>query len=271
MPDGPIQTCLNGKQVLVTRARHQSAAMIDRIHTFGGEAVTVPLIDYRQAPLPDAARKTWLDDVERADWLIFTSSNSLDFFMRVLDRRERLRHAKLATVGKKTAEHLKNYGLEADFVPDHFNVRGIVAAFSTRRISARRIAVPLGSLSRTDWFEELRNFGIEVSGCVLYQTVANETNRDQLKEAIESGDLSAITFASPSAVRFFTYLLPEVLWRSALTKYTVAVIGPTTADAVKTVGYRPDVVPNHFTATAMIDALANYYIKKGSLDNEKQS
>ncbi|WP_010631146.1 uroporphyrinogen-III synthase [Sporolactobacillus vineae] len=271
MPSLSLPPYLDGKQVLVTRARHQSAAMIDRIHAYGGEAITVPLIAYRRAPLADASRSAWLRDVEQADWLIFTSSNSLDFFMRVLDRRERLSQVKLAAVGKKTAERLKNYGLEADFIPDHFNARGIVTAFSTKKISAARVAVPLGSLSDTGWFEALRNQNIEVTGCVLYQTVANETNRDQLEETIRSRRLSAITFASPSAVRFFTYLLPEALWRSALTQCTVAVIGPATADAVKAFGYRPEVVPNQFTAIDLIDALANYYHKKGSLDNEQQS
>lgn len=269
MADRTLPPYLYGKQVLVTRARRQSAAMNSRIIAYGGEAVTVPLVDYREAPLTDSARKAWLEEVEAADWLIFTSANALDFFMRLLDRRDRLRHVKLAAVGKKTSEHLQKYGLKADFIPDQFSVQGLLAAFSARRIHAGRVAVPLGSLSDTGWLGKLRDSGIAVSSCVLYQTAADEASRSLLEKTIRSGRLSAMTFASPSAVRFFTYLLPEALWRSALTASTIAVIGPATAKAVKALGYTPDVIPDQFTATDMIDALADYYDKKGSLHNEQ--
>lgn len=269
MADSMLPPYLYGKQVLMTRAHRQSAAMSSRIHAYGGEAVAVPLVAYQKSPLTAAARKAWLEDVEEADWLIFTSANGLDFFMRLLDRRDRLHHVKLAAVGKKTSEQLRKYGLKADFIPDQFSVQGLLSAFSAQQIRAGRVAVPLGSLSDTGWLGKIRDSGIAVSSCVLYQTAADEASRSPLEETIRSGRLSAITFASPSAVRFFTYLLPEMLWRSALSAYTIAVIGPATAEAVKALGYTPDVIPDQFTATDMIDALADYYDKKGSLHNEQ--
>lgn len=269
MPGDHVPPLLEGQQVLVTRAQHQSAAMCSRIHAYGGVAVTIPLIGYRQAPLTDPELRDWLEDVQRADWVIFTSSNSLDFFMKVLDRRERLSHVKLAVVGKKTCQHLEACGLKADFIPDKFSTQGIVAAFAAQKIRAGRVAVPLGSLSDRVWLGKLRDLGIKVSDRILYQTVADVSNQKQLEEVIGSNRLSAITFASPSAVRFFTYLLPETVWRGVLARCTVAVIGPTTAQAVKALDCTPDVVPDKFTAIDMIDALANYYYKKGSLHHEQ--
>jgi Uroporphyrinogen-III synthase len=270
MTDDPVLPLLKGKQVLVTRAQHQSAAMCRRIRAYGGVAVTVPLIGYRKAPLTDAERKGWLEEVQKADWVIFTSGNSLDFFMKVLDRRDRLSHVKLAAVGKKTGERLGTYEFKADFIPDHFSTEGIVAAFSAGQIKAGRVVVPLGSLSDRVWLGKLRDLGIKVTDRILYQTVADVANQKPLREIIESGRLSAITFASPSAVRFFTYLLPETVWRRVLTSCTVAVIGPTTAQAVnEALGSMPDVIPDKFTAIDMIDALANDYYKKGSLHHEQ--
>lgn len=272
MPDENLPALLKGKRVLVTRAQHQSAAMCARIRDYGGEAVQVPLIDYRQAPLSYEERKNWLDAVQQADWVILTSRNSLDFFMNLLDRRERLQGIRLAVVGKKTGEHLKTYGLRADFIPETFTVQGLLDAFSDHRFKADRVVVPLGSRSDMGWLEKLRDLGIRVTSCVLYQTEANVSSQARLAGIIESGSLSAITFASPSAVRFFKEFLTERAWRGAMKKCTIAAIGLTTAQALDALGYAPDVVPARFTAADMIDALANYYSNnEGSHRNEQQS
>ena len=56
------------------------------------------------------------------DMFLFTSQNGVDCFMdnvfaSKLDVRA-LGNAKIAAIGSKTAERLKNYGLRADFVPE---------------------------------------------------------------------------------------------------------------------------------------------------------
>jgi uroporphyrinogen-III synthase len=267
-----LPSLLKGKQVLVTRAQHQSAAICARIRAYGGEAVHVPLIAYRQVPLSQEERRNWLEAVQQADWVILTSRNSLDYFMSLLDHRDRLNGVRLAVVGKKTGERLKTYGLHADFIPETFTVQGLLKAFSGGRLQAGTVAVPLGLLSDTTWLERLRSLGIRVTSCVIYQTVADISSQHHLEKIIEPGYLSAITFASPSAVRFFTELLTEREWRGAMKKCTIAVIGSTTAQALKSLGYSPDVTPERFTVADMIDALANYYSnKEGSHCNEQQS
>ncbi|TGA97004.1 uroporphyrinogen-III synthase [Sporolactobacillus shoreae] len=272
MPGELLPAPLKGKRVLVTRAPHQSAAMSARIRKYGGEAVHVPLIDYCQAPLSPEERRNWLEAVQQADWVILTSQNSLDFFMQVLDRRERLHASKIAVVGKKTGEYLKSYGLRADFIPETFSAQGLLDAFSSKQLHAERIVAPLGSLSDGLWLEKLKDLGIKVTSCVLYQTVPNTLSKVPLEEIVASSELSAITFASPSAVRFFTELLPESVWRGAMKRCAIAVIGPTTAQVLKALGYPPDVIPARFTASEMIDALANYYSNnEGSHRNEQQS
>ncbi|MCO7176116.1 uroporphyrinogen-III synthase [Sporolactobacillus kofuensis] len=265
-------TPLSAKRVLVTRAQHQSASVCARIRAYGGEAVSIPLIDYHKTKLSTDALRTWLEAVQQADWVIFTSQNSLDFFMRLSDRPDQLDGVKRAVVGKKTAERLKYYGMRADYIPDPYSVQGLLNAFETGVVKADRIVVPLGSRSDKGWLEKLKSLGIKVTSCVLYQTTVSFSSKARLEEVVGSGYLSAITFASPSAVHSFTELLPESSWRSALKSCTIAVIGSTTAQALEALGYTPDVLPKRFTAVDMIDALANYYSKEeGSPCNEQQS
>ncbi|MDD9147710.1 uroporphyrinogen-III synthase [Sporolactobacillus sp. CQH2019] len=257
-----MESQLQGRRVLVTRAVHQSASMCARIRRFGGEPVVVPVISYRKAELTEEDRRVWLDSVRMADWIVLTSKNALDFFMDTLDDPGRLKGVRLAAVGKKTGRALETRGLKADFVPERFTVRGVADAFRNGRLKAARIAVPLGSMADTSWFAELRNSGIAVTGQVLYETVPDVSSGRRLADTVAAPGVDAVTFASPSAVRFFTELLDEPLWRKVLESCTVAAIGTATARALESLGYPPDVVPEKFTAPDMIDALADYYKKK---------
>ena len=74
---------LFGKRVLVTRPRDQAAEMVDRLSIMGAEAIEAPMIrveapdDY--GPLDKAAA-----EAGTYDWIVFTSTNAVDFFMRRL-------------------------------------------------------------------------------------------------------------------------------------------------------------------------------------------
>lgn len=255
---------LRGRRVLVTRAGNQSASMCARIRYHGGEPVAVPVIGYRKAGLSEEEKRAWLDSVRMADWIVLTSKNALDFFMSTLDDPDRLKGVKLAAVGKKTGQALETFGLRADFIPERFTARSVVDAFRSGRLKAARIAVPLGSMADTSWLDELRKLGVGVTGRVLYETVPNVSVKKVLTDTVEAHGVDAITFASPSAVRFFTKLLDESLWRRALDTCAVAAIGTVTAQALESLGCPPDAVPANFTANDMIDALADYYKKRKS-------
>ncbi|MCL1632898.1 uroporphyrinogen-III synthase [Sporolactobacillus sp. CPB3-1] len=270
MTSKTIDHALKGRWVLVTRAVHQSASICERIYAHDGTPVCIPLSSYRALPRAAEENQCWLESVRQADWMIFTSQNGLHFFMNALGGCECLQSVNVAAVGRKTAESLQAYGINADFIPPDYSVQGLVQAFRSGRLEAGKVAVPLGTLSNRSWLAELERLGIQVSSCVIYQTCADSRSRKSLERVLQSGCLSAITFASPSSVRFFTDLLDERQWRDALNQCVLAAIGPTTARALKKMGYPPDAVPGQFTAVDMIDALADYYSKKeGSLKNER--
>ncbi|QAA22027.1 uroporphyrinogen-III synthase [Sporolactobacillus terrae] len=263
---------LKGKQVLVTRATSQCGSLCEHIRRYGGEPLPVPLVAYRRVSFSHTERMKWLQAVQHSDWLIFTSQNSLDFFMDLLDQSDRMHGVKIAAVGKKTGERLEAYGLHADFIPKPYTGQALLEAFRNGRLAAEQVAIPHGSLSNRTLLNGFNHLGIKVASRVLYQTIADQASQKQLEEAAVSNRLSAITFASPSAVHFFTELLPEKRWRSALNRCVVAVIGKTTADSLEKLGVVADVVPETFTAASMINALATYYLnKEGSHQNEQQS
>jgi len=72
-----------------------------------------------------------------------------------------------------------------------------------------------------------------------------------------SGNVDAVTFFSPSAVKSFI----EALTVLPLCQTTVAVIGPTTAEAVRSAGAEAHVVSESATAKSLAEALSAYFTR----------
>ncbi|MFX3615921.1 MAG: uroporphyrinogen-III synthase [Sporolactobacillus sp.] len=252
---------LFGKKILVTRAADQAAQMAAKIRHYGGEPIAIPVICYRPSTQTELQRFSWLQSVRAADWIILTSQNALDYFMR-MTIGVNLSHLKWASVGKKTAERLASYGYSCDFLPDQFTVEKIVQAFGNGEVAARHVVIPVGSLSPIDRFDRLKESGIQVTTCIIYETIACEKSRISLGKALAAQSLDALTFTSPSTVRFFTELLGEKIWPEEMGHCVLAAIGPSTAQALQKIGFPPEVIPVHYTARALIDALADYYSNK---------
>jgi len=91
-------------RVLVTRARAQSGALVERLQALGADVVECPLIEIE---------RTSDDPIDGAgyDWVVVTSPNGA----AELARRGRSL-GRLAAVGPGTAEALREHGLEAAFV-----------------------------------------------------------------------------------------------------------------------------------------------------------
>lgn len=73
--------------------------------------------------------------LEQVQWLIFTSRNGIcGFFENLyasnLDARD-LSGVKIAVIGEKTGDYLKNYGICADFIPKEFHEAGFIKEFSS--------------------------------------------------------------------------------------------------------------------------------------------
>ena len=75
-----------------------------------------------------------IDELDKFDWIVFSSVNGVLFFLnRLLKTGHDLRHlgrAKLAVVGPGTADELGRYYLKADLQPDQFQADALAAALA---------------------------------------------------------------------------------------------------------------------------------------------
>jgi uroporphyrinogen III methyltransferase/synthase len=105
---------------------------------------------------------------------------------------------------------------------------------------------------------ELEKVGAQVVVLPVYQTAALvPKNLAGLRMRLRERKIDAITFTSPSAVQQFFHLLPLIEW-PILREICLAVIGPTTAAAIREHGLRASVMPETTSAVALIEAIVEY-------------
>lgn len=248
---------LDGRTVVVTRGKGDSDALGDRLRALGASVRELPSIAIGPPaswePLDAALRA--LDTFE---WVLFASMNGVE---RTLERLAALgipfaalSARKLAAVGPATAERLARDVRPPDFVPREAKGEALATEIAPL-VRGRRVLLPRAADGRRELPEGLVAAGAILTAPDGYRTVAapEETLRP-LAGWIARGEVDAIAFASPSAVKAVAGALGAE--HIALRRVLLAAIGPTTAAALRDAGLEVGAMPAEHTAPALADAIA---------------
>ncbi|MEB3100397.1 uroporphyrinogen-III synthase [Ferviditalea candida] len=256
---------LDGKRVLVTRPRNQADELSRLIEERGGEPVVFPMIQTRFPTNPETVRKLdqALASLETFDWVIFTSANGVDFFFARLtelgiDIRS-MRKAKLAAVGRKTAQALNGRGLAAEIVPEKFQAEDLLDAMLPGLSAGQKVLLPKADIARDYLPRAMRALGLEVIEVVAYETVAADENADELIELLRNRMIHIATFTSSSTVRNFWSLLNDKGENPAelLRGVEIACIGPKTLETAEELGLTVTRLAKEATVASLVDAIAD--------------
>ena len=258
---------LFGLRVLVTRSMEQSGEMAVALRSLGAVPVIHPMIELKA--VTEAEPRQGINEVlsrlSEYDDVIFCSTNAVRFFMRALkeagQETEFLEgRARILCMGPRTAEAARHAGLAV-----HMSARAglgdaqdlLEEILRAMPVADRRILIPQSDLGRQVLATGLTSAGAHVEAPVFYHNSRPWVDGEALRSDIRSGQLSALTFASPSAVDHFVALLDQDTHASCQRCIIVA-IGQTTARALKDAGLPPDIVPENPSATGMTTALARH-------------
>jgi uroporphyrinogen III methyltransferase / synthase len=263
---------LFGKRILVTRSREQAGELIERLEELGAQTIEAPSIRIEAIQqtegLEDACAKA-----AAFDWIVFTSVNGVDHFMRqFLDGRRDVRDLKgprMCAVGPTTAERLSRYHVRVDLMPAEDRGDAIAAALRQQGdLTGRRILLPRADIARESLASDLRAAGAEVDDVVTYHTLREEPSRssdpDIYKLLLES-QIDVVTFTSASSVRHFAANIGEEQAADLLRRTIVASIGPVTAEAAEQLGIHTTVMPETYTIPALVDAIVQHVQKEAAL------
>lgn len=238
----------------VLYTRPEPTPEFERMLREGGCTVhRVPLIRIA-APETWDALDTALAKLDRYAGVLLTSRQSVRWFLRGADARgiDRAALPPLHAVGEKTAAEAEALGLAVRELPS--SSYGATLAAELPDVEGKLFLQPCSDIARSEIVDTMRERGGDVEQVVVYRTLpASDEAMRELKELNRRG-FDAVAFFSPSAVRQFAAALEG--WRQNET--AVAVIGDTTADAVREHGLRVDIIAREQTAESLATGIIDY-------------
>ncbi|MCL7748085.1 uroporphyrinogen-III synthase [Halalkalibacter alkaliphilus] len=253
MKSGPLA----GKTVLVTRAKEQAHDLSRLIERQGGEAIEVPLIEFQSTNFHQVQKV--LNELQDYQWLIFTSTNGVRFFMeqvQTMEQKLNFTSLKIAVVGEKTEEMLERFGLKATVIPKEYVAEGLVEALMGKVKKGERVIVARGNLGRVDLVHQLSQMGAMVTDLFVYETVCPIKAKEQLHRVLQvHKQLDYITFTSSSTVRHYIKLFKLLKHEQKDTHPTVACIGPIAARTAVNNGLNVTIVPHTYTIEHLVEQI----------------
>jgi uroporphyrinogen III methyltransferase/synthase len=260
-----IEKPLAGRRIVVTRAGAQAYGLVEQIEKAGGKVIELPTIEI-EPPESFAAFDAAVQSIERYDWLIFTSVNSIAPFLERLRMGGKTvasaRSLQVGAIGPETAKRLASAGITASLVPERYQAEGILDAVKPEAVRGKRVLIPRAAEAREILPETLRAWGATVDVVIAYRTALPKVDIAPLAALLRQRKIDAITFTSSSTVKNFVRLfgggnLAEIAAGSA-----IACIGPITAGTAEQAGGRPEIVAAEFTINGLTRAIIAHFQSK---------
>ncbi|MBI2328350.1 MAG: uroporphyrinogen-III C-methyltransferase [Chloroflexi bacterium] len=253
---------LFGKRILVTRARHQASALSRLLSEQGAQPIELPAIDIK-ATANSAELDGAILNLERYQWLVFTSVNGVEaFFQRLnsldLDSRA-LKNLKIGSIGPATAQALEKKGITPDYLPEVYTTEGLLEGLSRGDIAGQRFLLPRADIADKELTRGISRFGAEVHEVTSYRTVPATEAISRAREMLLAGKIDVVTFTSSSTVSNLVAAFRGE--PPAINSAKVACIGPKTADTAAGAGLKVDIVAREHTIPGLVAAIEEYFRK----------
>ena len=248
---------LRGKTILTTRAAGSTGDLTERLTALGARVVECPTIELEPTENCTAIDQA-IHRMSSYQWLMFTSANAVDYFMKRIAADHEACRIPIAVVGSTTAKKLVDWKLSPSLVPDRFNAEGLLDAFPGD-LSGVRILFPRAESAREILPEELRRRGAIVDVLPVYRAKKALEGLQDMRQIFARETFDCVVFTSTSAIRYLAETLEEDLG-SALGAVPIAVIGPVTARACEPFGLRASIEPRTATIPDLVEAIRLHFI-----------
>ncbi|HEX7771830.1 MAG TPA: uroporphyrinogen-III synthase [Pyrinomonadaceae bacterium] len=260
---------LEGRTVVVTRAASQADELSTLLESYGAEVIVCPTIEIRELENYDRLDEA-LDHLYGYDWLILTSTNGVEFFIKRLLTRglkiEDLDEIRVCAIGQRTADKLHDAHVHVDLIPSQSTAEGVFAALSEfaggeEHLRGLNILLPRALVGREYLPKALEQAGARIDVVPAYQTVVPENFDRGRLSAMLAGSGDCIAFTSPSTIKNLAKLFDTHDLGKVLPGVVIACIGTVTATTAAEYGLRVDIQPANFTTVDLAQAIADYYLR----------
>ena len=252
---------ISGKTIVITRDANQAKYFAEQLENLGATILLFPMIKITAPDDLDQIRST-LADLNAFDWIIFTSSNAVQYFFKYKNEKQgSLKNIKFACVGNKTSEALERFHITPTIIPNIYTSHDLLDAILKHDIKGKHILLPVSDLAGNELQEGLRTHGALVERMVIYKNVPiTNSKKELIFEKIDSHGIDCITFFSPSAVNTFADLIGEKgITLINTRKIKIAVVGSTTAFAARENKLIPEIMPDRSDERSFVEELVRYF------------
>ncbi|AGK99054.1 uroporphyrinogen-III C-methyltransferase [Clostridium pasteurianum] len=226
------------KRVLVTRSKEQSQKICSRLKDIDTVPVELPMIEVKDNI--DRNKEIYLD-IEKYDWIVFTSENAVKIFIKGLMKyKEDIRSiskAKIAVIGSATEKALNNYYLKSEISPKEFESEKLAEELKHRVKRGEKVLIPTSNIAHNSIAQTLEEIGAELEVVYIYDVVSPQYESGKLSEILEK--VNVLTFTSPSCVKgFMKNFQGSKLDFKLLEHKEIICIGHITAEALEKVNIK---------------------------------
>ncbi len=227
---------LKGKVIITTRAKEQQSVLCNLLSEIGAEVLDLPALIVGP-PSNWNALDSALQDLNNFNWIIFSSANgvnAVDARLKILGKSlaRCQKNLKIAAVGKKTENCLKELGANVNFVPPDFVAESLIKHFPSIDTNVKILLPRVESGGRNLIASSFNDQGAKVTEVAAYETCCPEDMPDITAKFISQGQVDAITFTSGKTVKHAVKLLDAKLgkqWKKSFAKIKIISIGPQTS------------------------------------------
>lgn len=265
---------LRERAVVITRALKQAAPFAAALESYGASVISCPTIEIVE-PESFAQLDEAIQNLYGYDWLIFTSVNGVEYFLRRLNHLghevSELDEVKVCAIGIATAESLREASIHVDVIPEEFKAEGVFSALErfiggASGFNGQNFLIPRAAQARDYLPRALEASGARVDVVPAYRTVApHDTEKRRVEALLAGGAIDCITFTSSSTVRNFAELFDMTDLSSLLAGVEVACIGDITASTAAEYGLQTHIQPAEFTTDALARAIAEFYASRSQI------
>jgi uroporphyrinogen III methyltransferase/synthase len=245
---------LFGQRIVVTRAREQAGDFSAKLRAMGADVAELPVIALEEAADPGPLNRA-IAQLEKYDWIVFTSVNGVGFFVNRLDasaRDLRAFRARVCAIGPATRKALEALHLKVDLIPEEYVAESVIAAFASVDLNEKRVLLPRAAVAR-----DLIPVGLAKRGALVdvVEAYRNVVPADAVERAAQIFGSARrpnwITFTSSSTVTNFLV----VAGAAALDGVKIASIGPVTSETIRRHGLHVHREASVYTMEGLIACL----------------
>jgi uroporphyrinogen-III synthase len=251
---------LQDKLFISTRPKGQSGDLAELFIKAGASVIEMPLVEIKAIRLNEEEKK-YFKQLDRFQWLVFTSSNGVTCFFENLQEIQGNQNLpeslQLAVIGNKTEKVLNDFGYQSAFINPGSTGEDFAEYFIAKiqtENTKPNILLALGNIARNVIQDQLSEFAT-CTRLNLYETKSPDSFEKKTMQLILSDNYEMLLLTSPSGVRNLVKLTAEIQPE----KIRMACIGEITSKAALENNISPLVVAKNSTVEGLFESVLNHY------------